>query len=170
MVGSLLYFYNPLLFSLNFDQDLGGILWLLCLVMLGMLLPRLGKDFFNRLLNVLLEDKTLLSSQNLWPACNMVWEMVPSCCFFPHLELHSCNHWSYRIIYSSVVSSHLIIINFTRALATHLVMQETIIFFNRRNTSNAASGINKVISKYLSEELPLGVTQYLPRFSDQSIL
>ena len=44
-------------------------------------------------------------------------------------------------------------------------MQETIILFNRKNTSNAASGINKVISKYLSEELPLDVTQYLVALS-----
>ena len=61
MVDNILYFYNPLLFSLNFDHDLGGILWLLCLMRLGTLLPRLGKDFFDRLLNVLLVDKTLLT-------------------------------------------------------------------------------------------------------------
>ena len=30
-------------------------------MMLGTLLPGLGKDFFDRLLNVLLEDKTLLT-------------------------------------------------------------------------------------------------------------
>lgn len=65
-----------------------------------------------------------------------------------------------------------IIINFIGGSVTHLLMQETIILYNRQNNSNITSSyvINKVISKYLSDELPVGVAQYLPGLSNQSVL
>ena len=50
---------------------------------------------------------------------------------------------------------------------THSAMQETIILEDRQNTSNIASDINKVTSKYLSGELPLGAALWL---SDQTVL
>ena len=41
-------FYNPLPFSLNFGNVLGGILWdQLCPVALGILISKSGKDFMD---------------------------------------------------------------------------------------------------------------------------
>ena len=43
-------------FSLNFDQGLGGILWPVRPMVLGMFIPRSGEDFIDRPLHVLLLD------------------------------------------------------------------------------------------------------------------
>ena len=61
-----------------------------------MLGPRSGKDFVDRPLNLLLVDEALLTvARNLWAACLtsvMAQEVVPSCRFFPHMELHYYNY------------------------------------------------------------------------------
>ena len=73
-----------------------------------------------------------------------------------------------ELYFWSIISSHLTIINFIRGLLTHMEIQE--ILQNRQNTNNIASNTNKVTSKNLREELPLGVAQYLPRSSELSVL
>lgn len=43
------------------------------------------------------DSQEALDRLSFWTV--MIWKMVPSCCFFPYLELHYYDHWSYRIIY-----------------------------------------------------------------------
>ena len=148
-------FYNPLPFDLNFNQGLVGILWPICPTVLGMLIPGSGEDFIDRATQRVITGWRLFN-RNQKPLDRLsyqsavVQEMVPSCFFFPYLEFHYYNHWCFRIYIWSIISSHLIIINFIWGLVTHLVMQETIILKNRHDTNNIASNINKVVSKYLS--------------------
>ena len=73
-----------------------------------------------------------------------------------------------RVGHDWVTNTTPIIINFIGGSVTRLVMQETIILYNRQNNSNITSSyiINKVISKYLMEEFPVGVAQYLPGLSN----
>ena len=54
MVGSIIY--NPLSFGLDFDQGSGGFFWSVYPRVLGMFIPRSGKDFIDKPLNVLLLD------------------------------------------------------------------------------------------------------------------
>ena len=90
MLSHTVHFTTPYLLVLILTQVLGGILWP------RMLGPRSGKDFVDRPLNLLLVDEALLTvARNLWAACLtsvMAQEVVPSCRFFPHMELHYYNY------------------------------------------------------------------------------
>ena len=118
--------YNSFSFGLNFDQSLGGTSWPICPMLLGMLIPRPGKYFVDRPLNVLLLDWVLLTvAKSLWTICltKLLWFRI----WFP---LVAFSHiWSYTITIIdliglciwSMVSSRLIIINFIWGSVIYLV-------------------------------------------------
>lgn len=58
---------NHFPFGLDFYQGLRGISWPFCPMVLGMLIPRWGKDFVDRPLNALLPDKALFVNSSLTP-------------------------------------------------------------------------------------------------------
>ena len=87
----------------------------------------------------------------------MVQESIPSCCIFQYLELHYYNNWSHIKLYIWSTASSLVIIIFIGGSIIHLVIQETIILWNKQNTNGIVNSINGSKSKYFSQELPTPV-------------
>lgn len=81
-------FYNPFPFRLNVNPVWGDIVWPICPMALGMLIPRLGKGFVDKLLHGLLLGLDSVNSNQKPLGCLIyfsviVQEMVPSFCFYP---------------------------------------------------------------------------------------
>ena len=96
-----------------------------------------------------------LNSQRSLDTCLlvMVQESIPSCCIFQYLKLHYYNHWSHIKLFIWSTASSLVII-FIGGLIIHLVIQETIILWNRQNTNNIVNNISGIKSKYFIHEPP----------------
>ena len=65
------------------------------------------EDSIDRSLSVLLLDQALWAGKSLDHACLiilLVQENIPSCCFFPYLELHYYNHWSHGTAYQHFIT------------------------------------------------------------------
>ena len=65
------------------------------------------EDSIDRPLSVLLLDQDLWAAKSLDHACLiilLVQENIPSCCFFPYLELHYYNHWSHGTAYQHFIT------------------------------------------------------------------
>ena len=84
----------------------------------------------------------------------MVQWSVPFHCIFPYLELHYYNHWSYIERYIWSTASSLVIIIYIGASVIHLVIQETIILWNKQNTNSIVNSISGIKSKYFYHEPP----------------
>ena len=69
------------------------------------------------------------------------------------LELHYYNHWSYIKLYIRSTASSLVIIS-VEGSVTYLVIQETIILWNKQNTNGIVNNISGIKSKYFSHEPP----------------
>ena len=131
--------YNPFSLSLNFDQELRGILWLICPTVLGMLIPRSGKDFGDQPLHVLLLNKALLTeAKSLWTTHTLVCYGLGNDSLLRLLPISRVTLLQSLILQDYNVGQLFVIVSFIRGSVTHLVMPKTIILSPRQNTSNVA--------------------------------
>ena len=78
-------------FKATIQLCFGGILWPLCPMGLGKLIPWSREYSIDRPLSVLLLDQALRKQMFLDYICLtnlLVQENIPSCCYFPYLGLH----------------------------------------------------------------------------------
>ena len=99
--GGLCSLFYRALFLVLFLLDFRVISWSMYPMVLETLILRSGKDFIDRLLNMLLLAQALLTVAKSPPILLVCHGPGSSSflLFFPSLELHYYNYWSYRMIY-----------------------------------------------------------------------